>query len=113
MNAKRNDSSMRSSSFIPSSLSRRSLALALLGSFLCLFAVTAQARISLEALRRDGYGVVELNRPEPNVLTVSVMINGRKARLIVDTGWSREGITLNGAYASVPRSPMPAVDPVR
>jgi predicted aspartyl protease len=89
---------------------RRRAGLFLLGALLCLVAVPAQARISLEALRRDGYGVVELNRPEPNVLTVLATINGRKARLIVDTGWSGEGITLKGDYGSVLRSPVQAVN---
>jgi predicted aspartyl protease len=84
--------------------------LLLLGSAQCLFAASADARISLEALRRDGYGVVELNRPQPNVLTVLATINGRKARLIVDTGWSGEGITLNGDYGSVLRSPVQGVN---
>lgn len=74
-----------------------------------LFAVTTDARVSLEALRRDGYGVVELKRPLPNVLTVEASINGRKARLIVDTGWSGEGITMNGDYAKVLHSPVQAV----
>lgn len=97
------------SPFIGPSLGQRSAALVLLSSALCLFAVTADARISLAALRRDGFGVVELNRPQPNVLTVSATINGRKARLIVDTGWSGEGITLNGDYGTVLRSPVQEV----
>ncbi|MBA2431349.1 MAG: hypothetical protein H0V56_04450 [Chthoniobacterales bacterium] len=37
--------------------------------------------ISLEALRGSGYGVVELKRPRPNVLTVTAEIDGRKVRL--------------------------------
>ncbi|MEY2489974.1 MAG: Aspartyl protease [Verrucomicrobiota bacterium] len=76
---------------------------------ICLFAVTANARISLEALRRDGYGMVELQRPEPNTLTVAATINGRKTRLIVDTGWSDEGITVDGDYGKVLHSPVQAV----
>jgi predicted aspartyl protease len=81
----------------------------LLVAFHCLGANKAQARVSLDALRRDGYGMVELARPEPNTLTVLATINGRKARLIVDTGWSGEGITLNGDYGKLLRS----VEPVR
>jgi predicted aspartyl protease len=96
--------------FSAASLRKRRVRLFLLGALLCVVAVPAKARISLEALRRDGYGVVELNRPEPNVLTVVATINGRKARLIVDTGWSGEGITLNGDYGSVLRSPVQAVN---
>ena len=68
----------------------------------------AEARISFEALRRDGYGVVELQRPEPNTLTVAAMINGRKARLIVDTGWGDDGITVDASYQKVLRSPVTA-----
>lgn len=83
--------------------------LLLLGSALCLLAGPANARISLEALRRDGYGMVELHRPQPNVLTVAATINGQKARLIVDTGWSGQGITVGGDYAKVLRSPVQAV----
>jgi hypothetical protein len=89
---------------------KRIALLLLSGSAICFFAVTAHARISLEALRRDGYGVVELNRPLPNVLTVSATINGRKARLIVDTGWSGEGITVDGDYGKVLHSPVQGVN---
>jgi len=59
------------------------------------------AAISLEPLQRDGYGVVPLKRPQPNVLTVEATINGRKARLIVDTGWSGDGITVDSSFANV------------
>jgi predicted aspartyl protease len=79
-------------------------------SAICLFAVTANARISLEALRRDGYGMVELQRPEPNTLTVLATINGRNARLIVDTGWSDEGITVDGDFGKVLHSPVQGVN---
>lgn len=88
---------------------RRVALLLLPGAAICLSAVTAHAGISLEALRRDGYGVVELYRPNPNTLTVSATINGRKARLIVDTGWSGEGITVGPEYGKVLRSPTQAV----
>ncbi|MGZ4982676.1 MAG: retroviral-like aspartic protease family protein [Chthoniobacterales bacterium] len=54
----------------------------------------ASARISLEALEHDGYGVVELKRPKPNVLTVTAAINGHNVRLIVDTGAISDGIAL-------------------
>lgn len=87
----------------------RRLAVLLLGSAICLSAVTAHARISLEALRRDGYGMVELQRPESNTLTVAATINGREARLIVDTGWSDEGITVKSDFGKVLRSPVQAV----
>jgi hypothetical protein len=63
---------------------------------LCAFAGSAQAqRITLEALRRDGYGEVQLQRPRPNVLTVTANIDGRSTRLLVDTGWGGAGISLH------------------
>ena len=89
---------------------KRIALLLLLGSAICFVAVTANARISLEALRRDGYGMVELQRPEPNTLTVSATINGRKARLIVDTGWSDEGITVDSDFGKVLHSPVQGVN---
>ena len=81
---------------------------AVAAALLALVPVTGWARISLEALQRDGYGVVELKRPQPNVLTVAATINGRSARLIVDTGWSDEGITVDSEYGKVLRSPIEA-----
>ena len=57
-------------------------------------ATRAEARIDLSVLQADGYGVVDLKRPEPNVLTVTANINGHKATLIVDTGALTEGIAL-------------------
>ena len=91
------------------SLGQRALPLLLLSAAVSLFAATANARIALDALRRDGYGMVELQRPQPNVLIVSATINGRKARLIVDTGWSEEGISLKSDYGKTLRSPITAV----
>jgi hypothetical protein len=99
-----------SSRFATRHFGKRIALLLLPGSAICLFAVTAHARISLEALRRDGYGMVELNRPEPNTLTVSATINGRKARLIVDTGWAGEGITVDGDFGKVLHSPVQGVN---
>ena len=87
----------------------RRLAVLLLGSAVCLSAGTAHARISLEALRRDGYGMVELQRPEANTLTVAATINGRESTLIVDTGWSDEGITVRSDFEKILRSPIQAV----
>jgi predicted aspartyl protease len=87
-------------------LGKRIAPLLLPSAAICLLAVTANAHISLEALRRDGYGMVELQRPEPNTLTVSATINGRKTRLIVDTGWSDEGITVDADFGKVLHSPV-------
>ena len=99
-----------SSRFTTRHFGKRIALLLLLDSAICLSPVTANARISLEALRRDGYGMVELQRPEPNTLTVSATINGRKARLIVDTGWSDEGITVDGDFGKVLHSPVQGVN---
>jgi hypothetical protein len=84
-------------------------ALFLLGAATCFFPGTVSARISLEALRRDGYGMVELERPESNTLTAADTINVRKTHLIIDTGWSDQGITVNGDFAQVLHSPVKAV----
>ena len=72
----------------------------------CCFSGKADARISFDALQREGYGMVELERPEPNVLTVRATINGRSARLIVDTGWGDDGITVTEAYGKSLHSPI-------
>jgi len=64
-------------------------------AWLCFIPASATAEsITLQALQRDGYGVVQLTRPRPNVLTVIATIDGRKERLVVDTGWAGEGISL-------------------
>jgi len=72
----------------------------------CCFPSPSRARIALDALSHDGYGMVELERPEPNILTVLATINGRKARLIVDTGWADEGITVTEEYGKLLHSPV-------
>jgi predicted aspartyl protease len=87
---------------------RAALPLALLAFAASAFDVRAAA-ISLEPLQRDGYGVVALKRPQPNVLTVEATVNGRKARLIVDTGWSGDGITLDSSFASVFKTPSESI----
>lgn len=65
--------------------------------------------ISFEALQRDGYGMVPIKRPQPNKLTVLATVNGRKMSLIVDTGWLREGITVQSDSMSGPRLPAEEV----
>jgi predicted aspartyl protease len=62
---------------------------------LCLISSVADARIDLSILQQQGYGVVELKRPQPNTLTVQAKINGTPAVLVVDTGWSGQGITID------------------
>ena len=79
--------------------SRRTIG-AIAGLFVSFTAATTDAQISLAALQRDGYGVVELKRPEPNVLTIIAEIDGRKMRLIVDTGWGHDGLSLQKEHLS-------------
>ncbi|HSV63208.1 MAG TPA: aspartyl protease family protein [Chthoniobacterales bacterium] len=91
------------------SLQRRLIALAPVLVAIFLSPTAGHARVSFDALRRDGYGMIELNRPEPNVLLAEATINGRKARLIVDTGWSGDGITVKSDFAQTLRSPVEGV----
>jgi predicted aspartyl protease len=69
----------------------------------------AQA-VNLDALQRDGYGMVPIKRPQPNTLAVDATINGKKVRLNLDTGWGDEGITLDQNYAASMRV---ATEPVK
>lgn len=55
---------------------------------------SARSPISLDVLQRDGYGSVELIKGGANRLFVPAEINGKKIRLLLDTGWGTEGITL-------------------
>ena len=65
-------------------------------------ASAAQARspISLDILRRDGYGVVQVYQARENVLTVPAVVNGQKVRLEVDTGFGG-GIGLDSRFSGV------------
>lgn len=51
--------------------------------------------LSLEALRDKGYGAVPLRVIGHNVLAVDVEINGRRERLVVDTGYGGGGLLLH------------------
>jgi predicted aspartyl protease len=65
---------------------------ALISAFLFVAtAVYARSPINLDALRRDGYGVVIMKHPLENELIVRATINGRPVDLILDTGWSGPG----------------------
>ena len=60
------------------------------------FATTdLSAQITLEALARDGYGMVPIKRPQPNILIVLAKVNGRSLQLVVDTGWDADGVHLD------------------
>jgi predicted aspartyl protease len=73
---------------------------------ICLLTSIAEARIDLSVLQQQGYGMVELKRPQPNTLTVQAKINGHAAVLIVDTGWSGHGITLDSESAGALKTPL-------
>ena len=90
---------------------RRRTACTAIVLFIASFGLPSQAtaQITLEALQRDGYGLVPLKRPQPNVLAVIATIDGRKAQLIVDTGWSGDGISLEQSFASALRAPTEGV----
>src|SRR6476469_9528518 len=70
----------------------------------------AEARIDLSVLQQQGYGVVEIKRPQPNTLAVEATINGHAAVLILDTGWSGHGITLDSESAGALKTPLSSVD---
>ena len=82
-----------------SKFSSRSGFCALIAVLLISVAPIAGARVDLSILQQQGYGVVELKRPHPNTLTVDAKINGHSALLVVDTGWSGQGITLDSESA--------------
>jgi hypothetical protein len=48
----------------------------------------------LDVLQRNGYGSVELIKGGENKLYIPTEINGQKIRLLLDTGWGTEGITV-------------------
>ena len=68
-------------------------------TLICFAFSIAGARVDLSILQQQGYGVVELKRPKPNTLTVDAKINGHPALLVVDTGWSGHGITIDSESA--------------
>ena len=59
----------------------------------CAGGAAARSPISLDVLRSKGYGAVELILGT-NQVFVPAEINGKKIRLLLDTGWGSEGITL-------------------
>jgi predicted aspartyl protease len=79
---------------------------ALLVVQICFVPSLIEARVDLSVLQQQGYGVVELKRPQPNTLTVQAQINGHAALLVVDTGWSGHGITLDSEAAGSFKTPM-------
>ncbi len=63
-------------------------------------ALPARAGLTLEALRRDGYGVVNIRQPRarPNDLIVEGTVNGRKVSLDLDTGFGDAGVSLDVSF---------------
>ena len=76
---------------------------------ICLFAADAAAQIALDVLRRDGYGMVPITRPQPNDLIVHAIVNGRNISLVLDTGWGADGISLDSDYSGSLRLKTEAV----
>lgn len=70
-----------------------------LAASLAFSAVEAPAQVTLDALKRDGYGVVPIRQPKPNMLVTPATINGAKLDLILDTGFSGDGIALDSVHA--------------
>lgn len=60
----------------------------------------AGAKVSLDVLRNDGYGMAEIKRPDPNTLTVIAEINGKNVRLQIDTGMQPGGLVLHSDLIS-------------
>jgi predicted aspartyl protease len=88
--------------------SGRGLRVLLAVQLICFVPSLAKASVDLSVLQQQGYGMVELKRPQPNTLTVQAKINGQSALLIVDTGWSGHGITLDNESAGSLKTPMTA-----
>lgn len=58
----------------------------LLGALAALAGPARAQLVSLDVLKGSGYGVVPIDRPMPNILSVKARVNGHEVRLIVDTG---------------------------
>jgi predicted aspartyl protease len=78
----------------------------------CIDGAGARTRspISLDVLQRDGYGSVELRTGGPNILYVVAEINGRKTRLLLDTGWGGDGITVGALPSDLHIAPEKGVE---
>src|SRR3954454_13696603 len=86
-------------------LSRRAWAVAVFGAVgllaLCFSALAAKWPLTLEAVARDGYGVVTIKRPQPNTLIVPISIKGRNLNVVLDTGFGADGIVLDNELSSL------------
>jgi len=77
----------------------------LLAAGLCLSAADARSPLHLDAIQRDGYGVVELKQPIPNEFFAEGTINGHAVRLVLDTGFCSDHITMANTSARLLRTP--------
>jgi hypothetical protein len=87
-------------------LSRRARALVIAAAAasliaLCFSAMAAKWPLTLEAVARDGYGVVTIKRPQPNTLVVPISIKGRELNVVVDTGFGADGIVLDSDLSNL------------
>jgi predicted aspartyl protease len=89
---------------------RRGLRTLLAIAFIFFVVSLAEARIDLSILQQQGYGVVEIKRPQPNTLTVQAKVNGRVVLLVLDTGWSGHGITLDADSAGAVNGPLSSAE---
>ncbi|MGH8094165.1 MAG: aspartyl protease family protein [Chthoniobacterales bacterium] len=67
----------------------------------------AQARnpLHLDAIERDGYGVVEMKQPVANEFFLEGSLNGHPIRLVLDTGFCSNYIMMTNATAAFLRVP--------
>jgi hypothetical protein len=83
----------------------------LTASIVCASDATAKSPISLDVLRRDGYGSVQLVKGYVrNKLYVPAAINGKKVELLLDTGFSSNGITLGSDPSKFGVTPQKGVE---
>jgi predicted aspartyl protease len=77
---------------------------------LCLSVAQARSPLHLDALRRDGYGVVEMKQPVENEFFMEGALNGHPVRFLLDTGFCSEEITMKNAAAVYLRT---ALQPIK
>jgi hypothetical protein len=77
----------------------------------CLPVAQGRSLYHLDAIQRDGYGVVELKQPIPNQFFIEASLNGHPIRLILDSGFCTRNITLSNPCAKWLRlAPVPVKD---
>lgn len=55
--------------------------------------------ITLDVIQRDGYGMIPLTEPYRNQLVLEATVNGRRTRIVLDTGDGAPGITFSDWFA--------------